>query len=254
MLPQFSEKHTQDSLITPAKLLHHRRQYGRFPTLSPPQTAIFCYNGRFLTQVLEQMAHQPCDGCFSNLFFFKDNPSVAIGNFGVGAPAIIAKMEELISWGVKQFISIGLAGSLNKKLKIGDLILCDKAIRDEGTSHHYLPPSRYIHAPRRMTNRLQELFKQNQIPYLIGSTWTTDSLYRQTAQEVAHYQQEGVLSVDMEVSALFAVAHFHQVDLGAMLTISDIHTESSWKPHLEDERPRQGLHQLLKIALAAAKE
>lgn len=252
MLPQFGEKHDRPSMITPAKLMEHRRQYGRFPSTPAPKTVIFCYHGRFLNQVLEEMAHRPCDGCFSKLYYLTDYPSVAIGDFGVGAPIVAAKMEEFISWGVQQFISIGTAGSLQKKVAIGDAILCDKAIRDEGTSHHYIPPTKYIHAPRRMTNKLQELLKSDNVPHHIGCSWTTDSFYRQTAEEVEHYQKEGVLSVEMEAAALFAVAHYHKVDLAAMFTISDTHAELEWQPHLEDERPRRGLHQLLKIALKAS--
>lgn len=252
MLPQYGEKHEHSSLITPTKVLDHRRQFGRLPSTPPPKTVIFCYQGRFLKQILEEMAHRQCDGCFSKLYYLTDYPSVAIGDFGIGSPVIAAKMEELITWGVEQFISIGTAGSLQTKVGIGDIVICEKAIRDEGTSHHYLPPTKYIHAPRRMTNKLLNLLKKGSIPHHIGSTWTTDSFYRQTAEEVQHYQKEGVLTVEMEAAAMFAVAHFYQVDLGAMFTISDSHADLTWQPHLEDERPRQGLRALLKVALDAS--
>jgi uridine phosphorylase len=253
MLPQFGDKHEQTSRVSPSKMLEHRRQFGRLPTRSAPKSVIFCYQSRFFKQILEEMPHQQCDGCFSKLYFLGDHPEVAIGDFGVGAPVAAIKMEELISWGVQQFISIGTAGSLQAKAKIGDIVVCEKAIRDEGTSQHYLPPTRYIHAPRRMTDKLQHQLKKAEIPYLIGSTWTTDSFYRQTAEEVAHYRQEGVITVEMEAAALFAVAHFYQVDLGSMFTISDSHEDLAWQPHLEDERTMKGLHTLLKVALAATK-
>ena len=252
MLPLFGEKHELPSLITPAKVLEHRRQYGRVPTSPPPKTVIFCYQGRFLTQALEKMPHRQCEGCFSKLFYLTDYPDVAIGDFGIGGPLVAFKMEELIAWGVQQFISLGTAGSLQSRVRIGDLVICEKAIRDEGTSHHYLPPAKYIHAPRRMTNKLQSLLKKSSLPHHVGSTWTTDSFYRQTAEEVQLFQKEGVLTVEMEAAALFAVAHFHQIDLGAMFVISDTHADLVWQPHLEDDRPRQGLSSLLPIALEAA--
>lgn len=254
MLPQFGEKHELSSLITPSKVLEHRRQYGRLPSSAPPKTVIFCYQGRFLNQFLEKTPHQQCDGCFSKLFYLKDYPEVGIGDFGIGGPVVAAKMEEFIAWGVRQFISIGTAGSLQSKVGIGDLIICEKAIRDEGTSHHYLPPTKYIHAPRRMTNKLQTLLKKDNLLHHIGSTWTIDSFYRQTAEEVQHFQKEGVLTVEMEAAASFAVAHFHKVDLGAMFVISDTHADLVWEPHLEDDRPRNGLDALLKIALKASQE
>jgi uridine phosphorylase len=252
MLPQFGDKHEHDSLTTPSKLLEHRRQFGRLPTVPAPKTVIFCYQSRFMKTILEEMPHKQCDGCFSKLYFLTDYPDVAIGDFGIGAPVAAAKMEELIAWGVQQFISMGTAGSLQAKAKIGDIVVCEKAIRDEGTSHHYLPPTKYIHAPRRMTNKLMHQLKKAEIPFLIGSTWTTDSFYRQTGEEVVHYQKEGVVTVEMEAAALFAVAHFYQVDLGAMFTISDSHVDLVWQPHMEDERTLQGLRHLLKTALEAS--
>jgi uridine phosphorylase len=98
-----------------------------------------------------------------------------------------------------------------------------------------------------MTNKLQSLLKKGNLPHYVGSTWTTDSFYRQTAEEVQLFQKEGVLTVEMEAAALFAVAHFHQVDLGAMFVISDTHSNLVWQPHLEDDRIRQGLDALLKM-------
>ncbi|MBS0620876.1 MAG: nucleoside phosphorylase [Verrucomicrobia bacterium] len=252
MLPQFGEKHTHTSLITPSKVLEHRRKHGRLPTSEPPKTVIFCYQSRFLKAVLETYAHKQCDGCFSKLYYLTDYPSIAIGDFGTGAPTLASKMEELIAWGVQQFISIGTAGSLQSKVGIGDLVVCEKAVRDEGTSYHYMPASKYIHAPRRMTNRLIARLKKAEIPHFIGSSWTTDSFYRQTAEEVVHFQKEGVLTVEMEAAALFAVAHFYQVDLAALFTISDTHADLEWHPHLEEEKPYKALHTLLSVALEAA--
>lgn len=254
MLPQFSDKHEHSSLTSPSKLLQHRKQFGRLPAHAAPKTVIFCYQSRFLKQALESTPHEQCDGCFSKLYFLKDHPGVAVGDFGTGAPVMAAKMEELIAWGVEQFISVGTAGSLQQKAKVGDIIVCEKAVRDEGTSHHYLPQTKYIHAPRRMTNKLQNHLKKAEVPYLVGSSWTTDSFYRQTAEEVLFYQKEGILAVEMEAAALFAVAHFYRVDLGVMFTISDSHADLVWQPHLEDERTAQGLHTLLKVALSTSQD
>lgn len=254
MLPQFGETNENPSLTTPSKLLEHRRQFGRLPSCSAPKTVIFCYQNRFFKSILEKMPHQQCDGCFSKLHFLTDYPGVAIGDFGIGAPIAAAKMEELITWGVLQFISIGTASSLQTKAKIGDVVICEKAIRDEGISQRYLPAAKYIHAPRRMTNKLQLQLKKAEIPFHIGSTWTTDSFYKQTAEEVVHYQKENVLTVEMEAAALFAVAHFYQVDLGTLFTISDSHYDLVWQPYHEDDRIEKGLQTLLQAALAACKD
>ncbi len=254
MLPQFGETNENPPLSTPSKLLENRRQFGRLPSSLAPKTVIFCYQSHFFKSVLEKMPHKQCDGCFSKLHFLTNYPGVAIADFGAGAPIAAAKMEELIAWGVLQFISIGTAGSLQTKAKVGDVVICEKAIRDESTSQNYLPAAKYIHAPRRMTNKLQMQLKKADIPFHIGSTWTTDSLYKQTAEEIVLYQKENVLTVEMEAAALFAVAHFFQVDLGALFTISDSHFDLIWQPHHEDERIQKGLQALLQTALAACKD
>jgi uridine phosphorylase len=240
MLPQFGETpHCSSPAI---------------PTFAAPKIVILCFQNPFLKQMLKETPHKQCDGCFSKLFFLEDFPEVAVGSFGGGAPIVAANVEKLIAWGVEQFISIGTAGSLQEKAKIGDLVICEKAIRDEGTSHHYLPPTKYIHAPRRMTNKLQHHLKKAELPYLIGSSWTTDRLYHQTMDEIDHYQKEGIITVEREAAALFAVAHFYRVDLGAMFTINDSHTNLTWQPDTDDKRTAEGLHALMTAALALSKE
>lgn len=254
MLPHLSDPYEFSSLSTPSRLIDCRKKWGKLPTMAPPHTVIFCYERKGLQEFLTSSPHTVCDGCFSKLYFLKENPGVAIGYFGIGAPAIAAKMEELIAWGVEKFISVGFAGSLQKKVNPGDLVICDRAVRDEATSQQYLPAAKYIHAPRRMNNRLQAGLKKMDRNFHIGSTWTTDSFYRQTPQEIELYQIEGVLTVDREASALFAVSHFYQVDLGILFTISDFHTEALWQSKGEDPLTKKNLHETLQLALLIAQE
>src|SRR4029450_1601955 len=77
------------------------------------------------------------------------------GGFGIGAPGVVAILEELIALGVRRFVSIGTAGALAKRLRIGDFVICDRAIRDEGVSHHYLAPARYAHACSTLTDQIE---------------------------------------------------------------------------------------------------
>lgn len=246
-VPQFDEKNNNNAA-------DRSPLQGRLPTFQVPKTVILCYHAPFFKKTLEDRAHQQCDGCFPRLYFLKDHPGVAIGNFGSGAPITTGKMEELISWGVLQFISIGTASSLQAKAKTGDIIVCEKAIRDEKTSQRFLPPAKYIHAPRRMTNKLQQQLRKGGIPFHVGSSWTTDNFLRQKDEEMLQYQKEGVLTVETEAAALFAVAHFYQVDLGAMFTITGPQQGSLWDPHLEDEPTHKGLVALLDAALEASKD
>lgn len=237
MFPQFGKKQQESPLL--------------FPDCTAPKTVIFCDQSKFFKQVLEKMPHITCDGHFSKLHFLTENPGIAIADFGSTAAIVAAKMEELIAWGVQEFIYISAVGSLQDKAGIGDIVVCEKAIRGETTSQQYLPPTKYIHAPRRMTSKLLQELKKAEVGCHIGSSWTIDNLYHM--QEAPLYQKEGILTVEMQAAALFAVAHFYQVDLGAMFAISDSHSNLLWESKMEDERTLRGLHTLLNIALATTK-
>ena len=76
--------------------------------------------------------------------FLKDYPSVAIARFGITAPVNAIYLERVIAWGIKQVIAIGTSCGIQENLSMDDVIVCEKAIRDEGTSHHYLPYSNML--------------------------------------------------------------------------------------------------------------
>ncbi len=252
MIPIFSNKHSSTSLITSKKHMDYLKREGFYPTFTPPKLVIFCYQGSFFKEVLQKFRHQQCDGCFSKLYFLTDYPSVAIADFGIGAPSIAMKLELLIEWGVKRFISIGTAGALQKHLAIGDLVVCNRAIRDEGTSHHYLPPAKYIDHHSTMNDEMVQALKELDQPFVKGTTWTTDTPFRETIDEIKQYQSEGVLTVEMEASALFAIAQIYGVELGAAFTISDTHADLDWVTDHKSPKTREGLHILLKMALKVA--
>jgi uridine phosphorylase len=107
-------------------------------------------------------------------------------------------LEELIALGVRRFVSIGLAGSLCADLGIGDVLVCSEAVRDEGVSHHYVPPGRIVRPSAELTGALRQSLDRAGIAFTDGPTWTIDTPYRETVDEVRHYQDDGVLTVEME--------------------------------------------------------
>jgi uridine phosphorylase len=174
-----------------------------------------------------------------------------MGNFGFGAPSVVVILEELIAFGMKQFISIGTAGTLQKKLKIGDLFVCEKAIRDEGTSYHYLKPSKYAYASKELTDRIKLVLDTRRQKYYSGTSWTIDAPYRETIAEVKQYQAEGVATVEMEASALFAVAEYRGVQMGAILTVSDSVADLKWSPEFRSKKTSDSLEILCQVAIAS---
>ena len=239
--PQLKDKHQFDALISAKQLLDYQRQIGRVPDGPCPSRVIFCYQSSFIDRVVAAHPGRWSSGVFRKLYWLDDAPEVAIGNYGIGAPRAVLSMEMLIAWGVKEFVSIGTAGAIAPNLQIGDLVGCDRAIRDEGTSHHYLPMERYSYPTD--GGQFAKKFQR------IGTTWTLDAFFRHTREEIAAYQKEGVLTVDMEASALFAVGQTRGVRVGAGFVISDLLYGETWDPQFRKEPVEEGLDQLLQMAM-----
>ena len=239
--PRFNDKHPLDALITPHRVLDYERSLGLVPEGPCPDKVILCYQGSFFDRVVATHGGRRSSGVFRKLHWLDEDRGIAIGNFGIGAPVAALSLELLIAWGVRDFISIGTAGAIARGLQIGDLIGCDRAIRDEGTSYHYAPPERYSHPTDggRFAGKCQR----------VGTSWTLDAIFRHTREEIAAYQNEGVLTVEMEASALFTVARMRGVRIGAGFVISDLLSGEVWEPRLHAEGVESGLDRLLQLAL-----
>ena len=134
----------------------------------------------------------------------------------------------MIAHGCHKFIVCGGCGVLEKEIAVGHLIVVSGAVRDEGTSYHYLPPSREVTANPQGVAALETALKQKGLPYLTGKTWTTDAPYRETSAKVALRKNEGCLTVEMEAASLMAVAEFRKVILGQVLYGGDDLSGEEW--------------------------
>jgi len=154
------------------------------------------------------------------MFEFK-NEKLALFHPGVGAPLSAGLLEEVIARGCRKFIVCGNAGVLDSTIARGHLLIPISAVRDEGTSYHYLPPSREVKADPKAINAIETVLKRSGISYLLTKTWTTDAFYRETPNKIVLRKSEGCLTVEMEAAALFAVAKFRDVILGQILYSGD---------------------------------
>ena len=170
---------------------------------------------------------------------------------GVGAPLAGGLLEEVIAMGCRSFVVCGGAGALHGELTVGHLVVVSSAVRDEGTSFHYLPAARVIDfdvGPRRV---LEGVLTSRGAPFVVGRTWTTDAPYRETAAKIASRRDEGCLTVEMEAAALAAVARFRGVPLAQVVYCGDDLAGESW-----DHRSWQSLsdvrEDLFDLAASAA--
>ena len=249
--PNFESKHKHESIVNPQDLLEYLEGIDRHIQFDPPGSVILTYQPGLLEYVLENHDTTVVDFGRTELYLLDEtDKKVAIaGNFGIGAPAVAIRLERFIAYGTRRFMSIGIAGALQKSLDIGDIVVCDRAIRDEGTSHHYLAPSTFSYPSAELTERIKRSLDNLNVPHTVGASWTVDAPYRETMAEVKRYQEEGILTVEMEASALFAIAEYRHVQMGSILTISDTLADLTWNPQFHHPDTQDGLETLYRAAV-----
>jgi len=153
---------------------------------------------------------------------------VALFNPYIGAPSAAGLMEEIAAAGCTKWISCGAAGVLDKGIAVGHLIVPKSAVRDEGTSYHYLKPSREVAASPRAVKAIKATLDRHGVPYLVSKTWTTDAFFRETPARIALRKKEGCLTVEMEAAAILAVAKFRGYHAGTILYGCDDVSGKDW--------------------------
>ena len=166
---------------------------------------------------------------------------------GVGAPLAAGFLEELIARGCRAFVACGGAGVLVPDVALGHVIVPTSAIRDEGTSYHYLEAGRHSHPSSPAVAAIEETLTEHRVPYVTGTTWTTDALYRETRDKVARRVHEGCLTVEMEAAAFFAVAAFRGVSFGQLLYAGDDLSGEAWDQRAWDQHT-SGRETLFRLA------
>ena len=146
---------------------------------------------------------------------------------GVGAPLAAALMEEIAARGARLFIVCGGAGVLGEH-DMGHVFVPTAAVRDEGTSYHYLPPGRLSYPCPRAVEAIEATLEARDVPHVSCTTWTTDAFYRETRGKVERRKAEGCLTVEMEAAALFAVGRFRGLSVGQILYGGDSLAGDTW--------------------------
>ena len=137
-----------------------------------------------------------------------DGKRLAVLHPGIGAPMAAASLEQAIALGCRKFVACGGAGVLDKEIAVGHILVPATAVRDEGTSYHYLAPAREVSASAEGIAAIERALRAEQVEYVVSKTWTTDAPYRETPAKIRRRKAEGCLTVEMEAAAFFAVAQF----------------------------------------------
>jgi uridine phosphorylase len=172
---------------------------------------------------------------------------VAVLHPGVGAPLAVLHLERAIAAGARVLVACGGAGAVRPEMALGHVVVPDAAVRDEGTSFHYAAPTRTIQADATALAAAVAVLERREIPFTVGTTWTTDAPHRETADRIRTRREEGCVTVEMEAAAFIAVAAFRGVRFGQLLYAGDDVSGRAW----DDRRwtTSRARPQLLELAL-----
>lgn len=221
--PILEYDNSREALIEPSKIIQPRDM---------PERVVLCFFQEVITRVAENarlIHHLNSEFGLHPIYEIEvDGQRLTVAHPGVGAPFSAAFLEEMIACGGRKFIACGGSGVLKPELTVGHVVVPTSAVRDEGTSYHYLPPSRDVSAHADGVAAIERVLEKHHVPYVLGKTWTTDGLYRETPNKIAQRRAEGCIVVEMEAAAFFAVAEFRGVTFGQILYGGDDLSGDNW--------------------------
>ena len=182
-----------------------------------------------------------------------DGHPVGVARIPVGGARSAMTLEELMALGARTFLIAGATGALKPGIQVGDYVIATSALREEGVSYHYQPPEHPARADGPATRGLIEAAKASQRSAHAGRVWSTDAPYREFTGKVRRYGEQGVLSVDMEASALMIVSEFRGADLGMILTVSDLVYRRDWPNIFGTDEYRANCADMAGIVVHAAR-
>lgn len=205
------------SVFQPTNLLREARRQRGLVDKPVPAVCVLDPDGDIVRHLRRGDAAERHPGwaCYHTEMWVTRLAGIEIGIVGcaVGAPFAVVVAEQMFASGCRFLISVTSAGQLAEIGPTPYFILIDRALRDEGTSYHYLAPSRFAEAPPRLLAAVAPALSTLPQPVHRGAVWTTDAPYRETAAAVAARKAEGLLAVEMEAAALYALARAKGVPL-----------------------------------------
>ena len=153
-----------------------------------------------------------CWACYHSELFIHNLNGTQIGIIpcAVGASYAVLIAEQLFVSGCKLLISVTSAGIITNQPNPKQFALITEAVRDEGTSYHYLPPEKPSRISDTLMDALADAFPAFDLPFFEAKSWTTDAPYRETQKSIDAMKQSGIICVEMEASALYAFAEYSQ--------------------------------------------
>ncbi len=248
-----------EPVITPAAALgYYARMMGEGTDLTLPDLLVATFQAAALRHMAGRIGTDVTGRWPTPIFWplaqgTAEGRALSIARLPVGAAAAALALELMVAAGVRTVLIVGSAGSIQPGLTPGSLVIPSRAVRSEGTSYHYLPASEEAEPSPVLVDALVSASARRGVETRTGPIWTTDAPYRECAGTVARLRAEGVLAVEMEAAALFAVARHRGVQAALIAAVSDELAEI-WNPAFDTLAYRRALLTAADLALDVASD
>jgi uridine phosphorylase len=213
--PILADKHYDTpSAFTPESLLREARRQKGLANSAVPPICVLDPDGDLVRRLNKEgrAVRDPAWACYHTELhrFLEKGTEFGIIGCAVGAAFAVLIAEELFASGCRLLISMTSAGQLAPLRPPPYFILIERALRDEGTSYHYMAPSAFSAIDDSLLAMMRGAFDDLRAPVLQGATWTTDAPFRETVEAITAMQTKGLLAVEMEAAALYAFARVRE--------------------------------------------
>lgn len=227
--PNHPDKHKNESLLTADDIVAYRGRLGRTLKFKKLDGVLFCLERGLPRRMRWQIPVKRIGSMNADVAEVRRSGVAVLTNFGGGSPIVAELAEELAVMGARRMILMTWGGILQPEIKAGDIVICNRAIRDDGTSHHYLPPEKFIDASAPLVEKIAGAIRARGKEPTLGATWTTDAPYRETLDEVKQYQSEGVKVVEMESAGLFTIGQVRGLQTASIVIGMDSLAAYRWQ-------------------------
>lgn len=207
--PLFEHDHTDEPIFLPGNMLDAARIQKNLPHLIVPEGCLLDFDGELVDFLVAsgKVKLEPAWPCFHTRLYLWHVNGTEYGIIGgtVGASFAVLVAEELFALGCKALVTISSAGLIAEQLQTPLFLLIEQALRDEGTSYHYLPPDRYAQASSPLLEAVARQLNDAGLQCIRGKSWTTDAPFRETQKLITARRDEGIISVEMEAAALLSM-------------------------------------------------
>jgi uridine phosphorylase len=213
------------SAFTPESLVEAVRSSRRVPRRRIPEVCVLEFDGDLTDWLVSTGVAEPCKAwaCFHTTMysFVLEGTSYGIVARTIGGPFAVLIAEQMAVSGARVVVGLTSAGRVSPTMPVPGLVVPTRALRDEGTSHHYLPAAAEVDAPAKVARFLESELRTQSLPVLSGTVWTTDAPYRETSMQIARHSVDGVLAVEMQAASLFAFSKARRFPVGVVAYVTN---------------------------------